>query len=259
MVNHLFRHTLIRKGGEGMENDPVKQAKAFFLAFALLIFLGAGTVPAALPADSYVPLPNEPKLIALTFDDGPKRSTTAALLDGLAQRGARATFFLIGEQIPANEDLVLRMEAEGHQVGIHSWSHVRLTGLNDADFAAEVDRTRTVLGNILGRHDFLLRPPYGLTDEAVLKRADAPILLWSIDPEDWGEKNTAREVEHILAHARDGAILLLHDIYPESIQAALEVVDALHEEGYYFVTVSDLFAARGLLLEKGKIYRSAEP
>lgn len=238
----------------------IKKAKAFFLAFALLLFLGASAAsPAARPADSYTPLPAEPRLIALTFDDGPKRSTTAALLDGLAQRGARATFFLIGEQIPANEDLVLRMAAEGHQVGIHSWSHVRLTGLNDADFAAEVDRTRTVLGNILGRHDFLLRPPYGLTDEAVLKRANAPILLWSIDPEDWGDKNTAREAAHILANAQDGAIILLHDIYPESVQAALEVVDALHAEGYYFVTVSDLFAARGIPLENGNIYRSAEP
>lgn len=241
-----------------MEQNSVKKAKAVFLAFAFFAFLRAGAAfPAALPADSYTPLPDTPKLIALTFDDGPKQSTTTVLLDGLAERGARVTFFLIGEQIPANEELVLRMEAEGHEVGIHSWSHVRLTGLNDADFAAEVGRTRTVLKNVLGREEFLLRPPYGLTDEGVLKRAEAPLILWSVDPEDWGDKNTQREVEHILSNARDGAIILLHDIYPESVEAALRVVDALHEEGYYFVTVSDLFAAKGIELEQGKIYRYA--
>ena len=236
-------------------------------ALAALLFSLSAVLPgffallprSALPADAAADdVQAGPKLIALTFDDGPHRQTVP-LLDGLAQRGVPATFFLIGEQIPGREDVLRRMAAEGHQLGIHSYTHARLTGLNDADFAAEVDRTRAVIQNAVGPVELLLRPPYGMVDAGVRRRAGAPIILWSIDPEDWGDRNTDRETAQILREARDGSIILLHDIYPESVEAALRVVDALHAEGYYFVTVSQLFAARGLPLEQGKIYRHACP
>lgn len=196
-------------------------------------------------------------LIALTFDDGPMRKTTAALLDGLAQRGVQATFFLIGEQVIGNEDIVRRMEREGHQIGIHTYDHVTLTGLNRADFDAQVDKTRQILKNVLGYEDFALRPPYGLYDEGVQAMAESPIILWSIDPEDWGDKNARRETEHIVEKAQDGAVILLHDIYSQSVEAALAAVDELHRQGYLFVTVEELFAQRGIELENGKVYRSA--
>lgn len=235
------------------------QAKAIFIAFALLLAWTGWPLflPTAIPADSYAEAPTSPKLIAITFDDGPRRSTTTALLDGLAQRGVPATFFLIGEQVPGSEDLLRRMDAEGHQLGIHSYTHAKLTDLNNADFSAEVDRTRLVLKNVVGHNDFLLRPPYGATDPGVTQRAGAPIILWSIDPQDWGDKNADREVTQVVAEARDGDIILFHDIYPESVEAALRVIDALHEKGFYFLTVSDLFAAKGIHLEDGAIYWNA--
>ena len=210
-------------------------------------------------ADAPVDVEKGPKLIALTFDDGPRRDTTAKLLDGLAQRGVPATFFLIGEQIVGQEDLVLRMDAEGHQIGIHTYDHVTLTGLNKADFDAQVDKTRRMLKNILGHNDFLLRPPYGLYDEGVQRKAEAPIILWSIDPEDWGDKNADREVAHIVSRASDGDIILMHDIYPASVEAALRVVDQLHERGYLFVTVGQLFAERRIELRAGEVYNDAYP
>lgn len=237
------------------------RAKAAFSACALLFAWVGWTLfrPAAIPADSYVEDPKVPKLIAITFDDGPRRATTTALLDGLAQRGVRATFFLIGEQIPGNEDILRRMDEEGHQLGIHSYSHAKLTDLNNADFAAEVDRTRTVLKNAVGHNDFLLRPPYGMTDPGVTRRAGAPIILWSIDPQDWGDRNADREVAQVVSEAKDGDIILFHDIYPESVEAALRVIDTLHEEGFYFLTVSDLFASKGIPLETGNVYWNAYP
>ncbi len=245
-----------------MAREPIQKIGA---ALAALLFFLSATLPFPLlpgpahPADAVVgDAEHGPKLIALTFDDGPHRQAIP-LLDGLAQRGVPATFFLIGEQIPGHEDILRRMAAEGHQLGIHSYTHAKLTGLNDADFAAEVDRTRAVIQNAIGPVDLLLRPPYGMVDTGVRRRAGAPIILWSIDPEDWGDRNTSREVAQILREAEDGAIILLHDIYPESVDAALQVVDALHGEGYYFVTVSQLFAARSLPLEKGEIYRHARP
>lgn len=243
-----------------------KSARAAVLALALLLaVLGAAgcalcrETRRAVSADAQVELDKAPPLIALTFDDGPRRSTTTALLDGLSQRGVKATFFLIGEQIVGNEDLVRRMDAEGHQIGIHTYDHVQLTGLNRADFDDQVDKTRQLLKNVLGHNDFVLRPPYGILDEGVRTMAECPIILWSIDPEDWGDKNADRVTAHILEEAQDGSIILLHDIYPTSVEAALRVVDALHEQGYLFVTVDQLFAERGVELQAGEVYRSAYP
>ena len=223
------------------------------------LFAAAGQAGETVSADATADVEEPQKLIALTFDDGPRRATTTELLDGLAQRGVPATFFLIGEQIVGQEDLVRRMEAEGHQIGIHTYDHVTLTGLNRADFDAQVDKTRQMLKNILGHNDFLLRPPYGLYDQGVQNKAEAPIILWSIDPEDWGDKNADREVAHIVSEAKDGAIVLMHDIYPASVEAALRAVDELHKQGYLFVTVEQLFAARGIALQPGEVYNDTLP
>lgn len=206
-----------------------------------------------------VPFDTGPKLIALTFDDGPRRSTTTALLDGLSQRGVQATFFLIGAQVEHNEDILLRMDQEGHQIGIHTFDHVKLTGLSKTDFNAQVDRTRQLLVSVLGHNDLLLRPPYGMTDAGVKQNAGCPIILWSIDPEDWKDQNAPRVVQHVVSNARDGGIILMHDIFPESVEAALEIVDQLHAQGYLFVTVDELFAQRHVPLEAGKSYTNAYP
>ena len=231
--------------------------------FAAALALTAPAVPADAAGEmenaGELPISAGPKLIALTFDDGPRRSTTTALLDGLAQRGVRATFFLIGSQVENNEDVVQRMDAEGHQIGIHTFDHVKLTGLSKADFDAQVDRTRQLLKTTLGHNDFLLRPPYGMTDAGVKEHAGCPIILWSIDPEDWGDQNAGREIQHVVSKARDGSIILLHDIFPASVEAALAIVDQLHAQGYLFVTIDELFEARHVPLEAGKSYSSAYP
>ena len=230
------------------------------LALALLWFGGLSSQEAA-PAVAPAMLgeTTDRPLVALTFDDGPRRATTTDLLDGLAQRGVQVTFFLIGKQIEGYEDLVERMEAEGHQIGIHSFDHKILTALNSTDFAAQVDREGEVLKGIVGRENFPLRPPYGEVDANLEKRADGPIILWSVDPEDWRYKDADRVTEHILNNVQDGDIILLHDIFPSSVEAALRVVDALHQRGFLFVTVEELAAQRHMELEAGKVYREFRP
>ena len=205
---------------------------------------------AKIPAGPYV---------ALTFDDGPRQATTSVLLDGLAQRGVHATFFVIGENVEGNELLIQRMEGEGHQIGLHTYHHKPLDQLNAAGFYAEVDSLRATLTALLGREEFMLRPPYGMMNAANQARAAAPIILWSVDPEDWSDRNTARQVSAITADVKDGDIILLHDIYAESVDTALQVVDALMAKGFYFVTVEQLFAIRGRTPENGKIYRRLPP
>lgn len=201
----------------------------------------------------------EPPLVALTFDDGPRNSTTGRLLDGLALREVPATFFLVGNRIEGSEELIRRMAADGHQIGIHTFEHVVVSDLSRKDFDLQVGKTRALLAEILGDGEFWLRPPYGLFDSSVRKWADCPIILWSVDPEDWKDRDTDRVVQAVVSACRDGSIILMHDIYPESVDAALEIVDQLHAQGYLFCTVDELFAARSLPLEAGQVYSNAYP
>lgn len=227
--------------------------RLFFLLLAGVV-LWPMTRDQSLPADAQAELPAEPKYIALTFDDGPRRGTTERLLDGLRERGASATFFLVGEEIAGNEDLVRRMTAEGHQVGNHTWSHVRLAGTAPETAAEEVRRTQAALEEVLGEGTYWLRPPYGLIDEDM--ETAVPMVKWSVDPRDWESRNAAQVTRAVLRDARPNAIILLHDIYPSSVEAALAIVDALETEGYWFVTVEELLRLNGVTPEAGVMYRS---
>lgn len=195
--------------------------------------------------------------IALTFDDGPHPETTERLLDGLAERGVKATFFLIGSQIEGQEGTVRRMEDEGHQVGLHTWDHVQLKGLSPEDICGEITRTREAVEPVTGPEAFMLRPPYGFVDSTLRECAGVPIIGWSVDTEDWRDRNVSRIVEAALDGAEDGAIILLHDIYDTSVTAALEIADRLMDEGYWLVTVEALLALHGVTPEKGQVYLSA--
>ena len=230
----------------------------FGLLAACFLFVmapGAGeqTTPAA--GEGAVEMP----MVALTFDDGPRRSTTTQLLDGLAQRKVPATFFVVGSRVKGNEELLQRMAREGHQIGMHTYSHTQLTGLSSAQIACEIQQGRQALTQALGPGDYWLRPPFGLVNSCVKACADSPIILWSVDPEDWRDSDTQRIVDHVVSTAKDGDIILLHDMYPSSVQAALEIVDRLGERGFCFVTVEQLLSREGDGPQKGECYRRASP
>ena len=202
---------------------------------------------------------SSPPLVALTFDDGPRNKTTGVLLDGLALREVPATFFLVGSRIAGSEELIRRMVQEGHQIGIHTYDHVVVTDLSREDFDLQVGKTRALLIDILGEGEYWLRPPYGIIDESVEQWCDCPLILWSVDPEDWKDEDVERIVASVLEHVEDGDIILMHDIFPTSVEAALQVVDALTSRGYCFVTVEQLMAQRGREPRDGTLYRRVPP
>ena len=223
--------------------------------------LGEFGEPAAVPTEGAASIgdtsPGEaaaPKYAALTFDDGPHRGTTDRLLDGLAERGARATFFLIGEQIEENRDLVERMRAEGHQVGNHTWSHRRLEGMTREELAREVGRTDTLLRSLLGEGVYYLRPPYGAIGEEGRRTLWMPLVKWSLDPRDWESRDRAAVVEAVRRDIQPGDIVILHDLYPSSVDAALDLIDELGAEGWRFVTVEELLAGAGVVPVPGEVY-----
>lgn len=228
------------------------------LAFGLL-WLPPRDVPVSSDLKVEVPEPDErQKLVALTFDDGPHPDHTGSLLDGLKERGVHATFFLVGTQIQYAPQLVSRMAQEGHQIGVHTYSHVSVTGLEREEFRLQVEGTRRLLYSLLGEQELWLRPPYGILDENAQDWADSPVILWSVDPEDWKDDKVKRIKEHLVSHVRDGDIILMHDIYPTSVEAALAAVDELQEQGFRFVTVAELMERRGITPESGQVYKRAE-
>ena len=247
------------KGRGAVRGRGLRGVGLGLMAACLALALGPGTGPEVRPAGggAMVELDmGEPPLVALTFDDGPRNATTGRLLEGLALREVPATFFLVGERIAGSEDLIREMAAAGHQIGIHTYDHVRVTELSHRDFDLQVSKTRALLTDILGEGDYWLRPPYGIVDRSVEQWADGPLILWSVDPEDWKYQDADRIVDCVTRQVEDGDIILMHDIYDTSVDAALRIVDELLDRGYCFVTVEQLMDLRGVQPENGALYTS---
>lgn len=182
----------------------------------------------------------EPPKIALTFDDGPSPHYTPKLLDGLKERGVKATFFLIGKNAEKNPDLVKRIYDEGHLVGNHTYSHVEITKVTDEVAREEIEKTNAVINAITGGSVEFVRPPFGLWQRDLELNLQVIPVMWTIDPLDWTTKNTEEIVNKVVTKAEENDIILLHDCYDTSVYAALRIVDALKEKGFEFVTVDEL-------------------
>lgn len=178
-------------------------------------------------------------VVAITFDDGPG-PYTERLLDGLAKRNVRATFFLIGESIAGREATVLRMFREGHVIGNHTFTHISLTQISREAAINEIQKTNDAIESITGEQVKYLRPPCGLWDEQMLFAMDMTPVMWSVDPNDWLSHDISEVVRRVVDVAKDGDIILFHDIYDSSVEAALRVIDILLARGYRFVTVEEL-------------------
>ena len=181
-----------------------------------------------------------PKYIALTFDDGPSRKYTPILLDGLKERGVHATFFLMGKNIEGEEDIVKRMNEEGHLIGNHSYEHIQLTKAGAKAVCEAVEHTQEQIEAITGKRPEYIRPPYGDWNEELEEEIGMTPVLWSLDSLDWKLTDTGKIIHQVLKDVKDGDIILLHDIFPSSVEAALELIDILQKEGYVFVTADEL-------------------
>lgn len=180
------------------------------------------------------------KEIALTFDDGPHPVYTRKLLDGLKERGVRVSFFLIGQNIDGNEDIIRRMKEEGHLIGNHSQSHMRLSKENIDAAYQQIKATNQKIFDITGEVPSYIRPPYGSWSEELECVIPMTVALWDVDTMDWKSQNKNQIVRHVIKHADDGSVILMHDVYETSVEAALEIIDTLTKEGYNFVTVDEL-------------------
>ena len=216
------------------------------LAAALLLPCGASEIE---EAAGYV---------ALTFDDGPSGPITEALLDGLRERDASATFFLCGYRMQEYPGPLARYVQEGHEVGVHSTVHTDLTKLSPEDLRRDIQDTADAITAAIGVRPTLLRPPGGAWNERVRQEAESEglsIVLWSVDPRDWSVRDASTVLAAMAGTVRDGDIILMHDMSRSSVEAALRLVDDLSARGYRFVTVSELSARKGQPAAPGTVIR----
>jgi peptidoglycan/xylan/chitin deacetylase (PgdA/CDA1 family) len=183
------------------------------------------------------------KCVALTFDDGPGEFGDR-VLNALATHNARATFFLIGQNIvPKTRAYLSRIVSEGHEIGNHTWDHAELTKLTEAKLKDELHNTSELIQAFTGVRPRVLRPPYGLTNARVgdeAKREGLAQIMWTIDTNDWKDHNTALVAKRAEA-ATPGSIVLLHEIQKTTVDAVPQILNDLDRKGYTYVTVSELF------------------
>lgn len=219
----------------------MRRIVSLFLCLSLLIFPSARA--------------DESKYVALTFDDGPSGRFTRRLLAGLEERQVQATFLLCGYRLEIYPDLAKQIHDAGHEIGLHGYSHKDMATLNRKQLRQEIEKTRALLP--AGCSAAFLRPPGGSGTkllEQVAAQEDLALLLWSVDPRDWAVHDASAVEAAVISQVRDGDVILLHDLSDSSVDAALSIIDKLHEDGFQFVTVSQLAALRGIKPQPGTVY-----
>lgn len=185
--------------------------------------------------------PDKP-MVAFTFDDGPNPNTTPRLLDTLKKYDAKATFFMVGQNVVNYPDIVKRIYMEGHEIGNHSWSHEDLGAMTSADDIIQgYQKADDAIFAACGHDPQYVRPPFGSMSELYNKTVDRESILWSIDTRDWESHNPASIRSIIDTYVADGSVILMHDIHSESVDSMDAILAELQEKGYQFVTIDDLF------------------
>ncbi|MCL2202149.1 MAG: polysaccharide deacetylase family protein [Oscillospiraceae bacterium] len=225
------------------------------------ILLGSGAnqvrysiAPSTGPASSIRIIEPDRPLVALTFDDGPNR-TTSDILDIFSRYNVPATFFVLGSRIAGNGSILTRMDVLGHEIANHSWSHPLLTSASTARVRDEIINTNHAIEAVIGRPPTLFRAPYGAVNARVydiLEELEMPHIRWSLDTRDWQTRNADAIYSSILDHVQNRDIVLSHDIHDQTALAMERVVPSLIYEGYQLVTVSELMCFFGRQLQPGQ-------
>jgi peptidoglycan-N-acetylglucosamine deacetylase len=204
-----------------------------------------------------IPTPTEPPItfnsvhvdgpyIALTFDDGPNATLTPKLLDLLAARHLKATFFVVGQNAADHPDILKRAVREGHEIGNHSWSHPNLGKMSDDAVRRELQKTDDAIAAAIGKRPTLMRPPYGSITARQKKWIHEEfgyrIIIWDVDPLDWKRPGPSVVTARILKETHAGSIVLSHDIHPPTIEAMPATFDQLMKKGFKSVTVTELLS-----------------
>lgn len=192
-------------------------------------------------------------MIALTFDDGPGEYTEE-LINCLVENNAKATFFMLGQNVEAYPEIAKKVSDAGMELGNHSYSHPDLVTIGADAAAQQVSNTDAALKSATGFEATVMRPPGGSFNDSVKAAIDHPLIIWSIDTRDWATKSEDQTYQVVMDNAQDGSVVLMHDIHEWSVKAAIRMIPDLIAKGFKLVTVSELAEAKGETLQSGNAY-----
>lgn len=202
--------------------------------------------------------PNRP-MVALTFDDGPHITNTPQILEVLRRYDSAATFFVVGNRITSKGSAVILDEIEsGSQVASHSYSHPNMAKMKNLE--EQFYLTSQKVYEDVSQWCYQVtafRPPYGAISKRMREESPYPFIMWSIDTLDWKTRDVQSTIDETMNKAKDGDIILLHDIHAESRDAAIQIIPMLIEKGFQVVTVDEMMNAKGIQMENGKSYYNA--
>lgn len=240
-----------------LEKQKRKKIFATVIIAVAFIYIAVSFTTSPFKADYKIETPDykDDKLIALTFDDGPGKYTET-LLDGLKKNNAKATFFILGKKVEANAETVKRIKNEGHLIGSHTYSHISLFENSLEAFKSDLNAADSEFEKVIGEKPVFFRPPHGWYLGTQLNKIDKIALLWEYDPADWKYEDADYVYNYIMKHARDGAVILLHDTKKTTVEGALRAVEELTAKGgYRFVRADELLCRNGGSLKCGLAYR----
>lgn len=197
--------------------------------------------------------PNKP-MVALTYDDGPSGDVTPRILNRLKEYNARATFFVVGQRVANNENLLRMAVAQDCEIGNHSFSHKDLSISTKAEINEEINSTNNEIKRATGKAPVVARAPGGAMDELVKATVKMPFIFWSIDTLDWKHRNADMVINSVKGEVGDGSIILMHDLYESTAGASDVLIPWLKENGYQMVTVSEMMAVKGIDMKNGEVY-----
>ncbi len=196
------------------------------------------------------------KVVAFTFDDGPNPNTTPTLLTELNKRGMNASFFMLGRNAEKYPEVVKMVDQNGFEIGSHTYQHRNLKRISNEEQSYEINQTKNIIHRIIGKNPTSIRPPYGNYNDVTLSYIDTPIILWNVDTLDWKYRDANATYQNSIDQIEDGSIVLFHDIYYASIDAAIRMADELYMRGYLLLSVKELARAKQVTLTpKTRYYR----
>lgn len=195
------------------------------------------------------------KAICLTYDDGPS-ANTAVILDTLEKNGGLATFFVVGNRVKTYKKTVKRTDSMGCQIGNHSFSHGYYTRMTKKEIRQQIKKCNTSVKKTVGEKPVITRTPGGSVSDTIKSAASMPVILWNVDTLDWKTRNADSVYAKVMNHAKDGNVILMHDLYASTAEASKRFIPKLVEQGFQLVTVEEMALLKGRKLQPGKVYYS---
>ena len=197
-------------------------------------------------------------MVAFTFDDGPYSPVTDRIVAAFEKNGGSCTFFNLGERWESGMTDYIRSGqnavAKGDEIATHTYNHPDLTTLSPEAIRNQVNKSCKLIEKNTGKPVALLRPPGGAVNETVSASVGKPMILWSVDTQDWKNRDADMVYDTAISQIQDGSVVLMHDLYETTATAVERLLPELKKQGYQFVTVSELCEYRNVELEDGNIY-----